>query len=141
MNKKPKSKKEKTEIFEAGGSIIDKLITNNPLVAQRFAANFDIEFYHGASYHRILIITRDMIHKGAKLCTHPLSSSLKPNETPYKSIIVSGDIGKIDMQSIIIIEESIATSQKFPELNRSLPQNILNDFMEVDSSLIAKGKF
>jgi hypothetical protein len=39
----------------------------------------------------VLVYVRDKIHKGHKLLTHPLSGSIKPNESPYKSVLISGN--------------------------------------------------
>jgi hypothetical protein len=86
----------------------------------------------------VLIFARDMIHKGAKLITHPLMGSIKPNETPFRSIIVSeGEGTSLDIESLVIIESSIASAEKFqrdngvPEWN----ENILDDFRFVDLKL------
>jgi hypothetical protein len=59
-----------------------------------------------------------MIHKGAKLITHPLMGSIKPNETPFRSIIVSeGEGTSLDIESLVIIESSIASAEKFQRYN------------------------
>jgi hypothetical protein len=113
------------------------LITNNPLVFKNYSAEYQVEF-HEVGYLKILEIVRDRIHVGHKLLSHPLSSSLKPNETPYKTIIVLKDKGSLDVDSVMIIEGSIQTANKFikdmktPNWN----QKALDDFQAVDYSLI-----
>ena len=113
---------------------INKLITNNPVVKNRLGERYDVE-YHDASYLDILTLARDYIHQGHKLLTHPLSGSVKPKETPYKSIVISYAAGKLDVQSLSIIEESIACVGRF--VDRDIPESALKDFMEIDCSLIA----
>ena len=113
------------------------LITNNPLVLKNYSDEYEVEFYE-VDYMKILETVRDRIHIGHKLLSHPLSSSLKPNETPYKTIIISKDKSSLDMDSVMIIESSIQTANKFikdmktPNWNRKA----LDDFQAVDYSLI-----
>lgn len=79
-------------------------------------------------------MVRDYIHKGHRLLTHPLSGSVKPKETPYKSIIISQSATALDIKSLSIIEESIACYHRFCE--REIPEHTHKDFMEIDCSLI-----
>ena len=116
---------------------INKLITNNPIAKNRLSAAFDVE-YHDVSYLDILIVTRNYIHKGHKLLTHPLSGSVKPKETPYKSVVISPNASGLDIQSVSIIEESIACVGRFTD--REIPESALKDFMEIDCSLIESSK-
>jgi len=113
-----------------------KLITNNPVVKNRLDA-FDVE-YHDVSYLDILILVRNYIHKGHTLLTHPLSGSVKPKETPYKSIVISSGASGLDIQSVSTIEESIACVGRFKD--REIPASALKDFMEIDCSLIESSK-
>lgn len=112
------------------------LITNNKYVFDKYK---DISiYYEDATYMDILKITRDKIHAGHQLLTHPLSGSIKPNETPYKTIMISEKKDDLDMEGLNIIEESIATAKKFQE-NKSTPnwtERILDDFRVIDLSLI-----
>ena len=108
---------------------MELIITNNPLVQERNRC-----IYIEGTYLQVLQKVRDYIHERHKLITHPLSGSVKPNETPYKSVIVSAEAGELCVQSLSIIEESIATCEKFPA--QSIPQNALRDFMEIDYSLL-----
>lgn len=112
---------------------INKLITNNFLAKNRLLGAFDVQ-YIDASYLDVLILARDYIHKGHRLLTHPLSGSVKPKETPYKSIVISSYTENLHLQSLSIIEESIACYQRFND--RNIPESALKDFMEIDCSLI-----
>lgn len=111
------------------------ILTNNSLVCEKYSGQLDITYIDG-QYIDVLKSVRDMVHKGSKLITHPLMGSIKPNETPFRSIIVSaGNV--LDVESLTIIENSIAATEKFQRDNR-VPcwnENVLNDFRFVDLKL------
>lgn len=69
------------------------IVTNNPKVRDELGQEFDVD-YADITYREILCKVRDMIYEGHKLLTHPLSGSVKPNETPYKSILVAKKTGQ-----------------------------------------------
>lgn len=107
------------------------------MVKTRLTHAFNVE-YHDVSYAKILHMVRDYVHKGHVLISHPLSGSVKPNETPYKSIVVSKNANELDLKSLAIIEESIACCEKFDK-HKKIPESALQDFMEIDYSLILGG--
>ena len=114
------------------------LVTNNILVYEKYKASMDITYKEDFSYLDVLNYTRDLIHQGHELLTHPLSGSIKPNETPFKTIIVSSKARKLDYNSLRIIEESIQVAKKFVA-HKPIPNwsdKILNDFRVIDLSLI-----
>lgn len=114
------------------------IITNNKDVYEKYKDDFKIVFNEDHTYLDVLESVRNKVHDGHELSTHPLSGSVKPNETPYKTILVSEEKGSLDFNSLQIIEDSIATTKKFitnsptPEY----PQDILDDFKAIDFSLI-----
>jgi hypothetical protein len=73
---------------------------------------------------------------GSKLITHPLMGSVKPNETPFRSIIISKGTD-LDIESLTIIESSIAVTEKFQSDNKVPVWNekVLDDFRFVDLKL------
>ncbi len=111
------------------------IVTNNKLVDSEFE---NVEYLEGCKYLEVLIYCRDKIHKGHKLLTHPLSGSVKPNETPYKSVVLSDEIGTLDFESLDIIESAIATTKKFLNNSevRNWPERILYDFQIIDLGLV-----
>lgn len=114
------------------------LITNNILVYKKYRGIMDIIYKEDSSYLDILYYTRDLIHKGHELLTHPLSGSIKPNETPFKTIILSKEKGNLDFQYLEIIEKSIQSTEKFIS-NKATPnwsERVLEDFRVIDLSLI-----
>ncbi|SET79617.1 hypothetical protein SAMN05660297_03535 [Natronincola peptidivorans] len=113
------------------------IVTNNPKVIESYKELCKIVFIEG-EYMDVLIAVRDYIHKGHELLTHPLSGSIKPNETPYKSALISSDVGQMNISSTTIIEDSILTAKKFIE-NKKTPlwtESILEDFSEIDFRLL-----
>ena len=82
------------------------IITNNEMVRDKYASQVTVEF-HPVKYTEIMRMTRDYIHAGHKLLTHPLAGSIKPNETPYKTIFLTKSKKKMDSESLRIIEECI----------------------------------
>lgn len=114
------------------------IVTNNKLVFEKYKDSFEVDYIENMNYLEVLYYVRDMIHAGHKLLTHPLSGSVKPNETPYKSIIISKHKKELDEEGLIILEESILTAKKFLG-NKATPNwtdRVLNDFMTIDLSLI-----
>lgn len=111
------------------------IITNNPLINEKFNKSNPVILLNGG-YIDVLYNARDKIHKGSKLLTHPLMGSLKPNETPFRTIILDNVIGNLDMDSLFLIENSIATSKKFPIGEEVLKEEVLQDFRILDLKLI-----
>ena len=114
------------------------IITNNRYVYEKYMDKFHIEFYEDFNYLDILSYVRDKIHEGHELTTHPLSGSVKPNETPYKTIMISKQKGNMDFDSLKIIEDSIATAKKFMSYKATpnWTESVLDDFRVIDLSLI-----
>ncbi|MEG0155439.1 MAG: GrdX family protein [Lachnospiraceae bacterium] len=113
------------------------LVTNNDRVEKKYQGEMHVILLD--TYFDVLTKVRDKSHEGYVLLTHPLAGSLKPNQTPYKSILMEmSEDGKIDGRSIELIEAAIETYHKFIEL-RELPnyaEKIKEDFKTIDLSLI-----
>jgi len=115
------------------------IITNNKLVFEKYKNLFQIVYDENFSYVDVLEYVRNKIHEGHLLVTHPLSGSVKPNETPFKTILISKKKeSTVDFNSLSIIEDSIATAKKFLNNNPTpnCPEKILEDFRVIDLSLI-----
>ncbi|WP_346890300.1 GrdX family protein [Clostridium sp. UBA1056] len=114
------------------------IVTNNPMSKEKFEKKYRVEFIDAPQLN-ILKKVRDYIHKGNRLLTHPLMGSVKPNETPYRTVCVSKEVvNGVDLQSLEIIENSLATTEKFLK-DFNTPQwseKILADFQLIDSDLI-----
>ncbi len=115
------------------------ILTNNPLVLQCMEGRglFTIRFQPELSFREILVEARDMVYAGHILYTHPLAGSVKPNETPYKSLIVSLSPHGFDAQHGELMANAVAVFDKFKPLDRDLPEHVLKDFQLIDYTLLA----
>ena len=114
------------------------LVTNNETVQRLYGENYLVEYLEGSSYLETLEYVRDRVHAGHKLLSHPLSGSVKPNETPYKTVVISRASAGLDFDGLSIIEESIASAHKFIS-GRHTPKwtdKVKADFRLVDSTII-----
>jgi hypothetical protein len=110
------------------------IVSNNPLALNNCA---NVEAVDGI-YWDVLIKVRDYIHAGHKLLTHPLAGSVKPNETPYKSIIVSSRSQGFDADSLKVIEAAMSMTRKMlaDKPTPEWPERIKIDFQVIDKSLL-----
>ena len=123
------------------------MITNNSKCRDRFSDIMTIDFLETGTYMDVLIKVRDYMQKGYRLETHPLAGSLKPNQIPFKTVVVSN--AGMDKQEFydqeLVIENCINSCIKFMKDRKTpdWPENILEDFRDVDLSLLegAANKF
>lgn len=116
------------------------IITNNPMSKSSFENKYVVEYIENGTQIDILKKARDYVHLGYRLLTHPLMGSVKPNETPYRTICISNKKeAMVDFGSIEIIESAIATTEKFiRDFNTpDWSEKILLDFQVIDLDLIA----
>lgn len=114
------------------------VITNNPKVKTTLEEKelCKVE-YLDVPLMDVFTAVRSRVHLGHRLLTHPLSGSVKPNETCYKSIGVSDKGEKqVDFASLELIEGAIAVCQKFPARFPRLTDKLREDFQTVDLALI-----
>ena len=108
------------------------IITNNPMVKEKLG---EVSYVEG-SYGDVLDeVKRQIIEKHVCLLSHPLSGSIKPNETYYKTIFAAETTSQyIDIESLEYIESAIAVYEKFIK-NKQRPNwslVVLKDFAFVD---------
>jgi prephenate dehydrogenase len=115
------------------------IITNNPLLYERFKKKLkDDVVWVNASAQEVLTQVRNAIHKGAVLLSHPLSGSMQPGLSPYKSVLVSKPQPQVDFQSVKYIEEAAGIYRKNAKLKyMSYNDKMLNDFQVIDMDLMA----
>jgi len=94
-----------------------------------------------AGYVELLKTARDRIHQGAVLLTHPLSGSIKPNETPFKSLLLQEGGKGLDTDSLQIIEDAIRLAERMIDQagQRRWTDKIIADFQLIDYDLIRHG--
>lgn len=117
------------------------LVSNNPQAQARYAdaPYIAVDFLAEGSFLDVLLRTRDLIQKGWHLLTHPMASNLKPNQSPYKTILVAR---KLSVQSFaedeLMIERSL---EAFHKLTKGMcpPQwseRAQHDFATVDLAVV-----
>ena len=114
------------------------IISNNPKVASDFAT---LNQQVCDSYEQVLHQVRNRIHAGARLLTHPLAGSVKPGESPYRSVAIDDIEGTLDMRSLEVIESAIDrfnTMTAAPR-NRYYDDRTLGDFQLIDYQLLKSG--
>ena len=115
-----------------------QIISNNPMVKEQITQQ-PVIFIDG-SYGDVLIeVKRLIVDDHHVLLSHPLSGSIKPNETFYKSILITTtQQSQIDMESLDLIDQALTTYEKF---NRNFktpnwPERVLEDFATIDLDLL-----
>lgn len=120
-----------------------EIITNNPLVKEKLLQKTERPdkvksvTLLDCDYMGLLQNVRNLVHVGYKILTHPLYGSVKPNETPYRTICVEKGEG-LDMDSLKLIESAIQTVDTFQK-NYKTPvwdERVTNDFQVVDLDLM-----
>ncbi|WZL73709.1 GrdX family protein [Clostridiaceae bacterium 35-E11] len=113
-----------------------RCLTNNPMVYNQDLSF--VEVVKGTPLD-LFIVIKEEIAKGFRLITHPLTSSLAPNTSPYKTVFLSsGAATEIHMESLQIIEKAIAYTEDLMK-NHPLPNwddASRKDFQLVDLDLI-----
>ena len=113
------------------------LVTNNDRVHLKYRD--EIKCILLDNYEDVLIKVRDMIYDRHILLTHPQASSLKPNQTPYRSIIVYPKNNEDNVNDVLLIEKCLEVFKAWQNISVT-PQNYENkvseDFKTIDLSVI-----
>ena len=91
------------------------IVTNNVQCKDRYQGEYEVRYNGDWSYLDVLFEVRNLVHLGKLLITHPMAGSLKPNQTPYRTVVL-GDKTMEDKKAyedIELIENSIESCQKF----------------------------
>jgi len=113
------------------------IVSNNPTVA---LTETDIRVAEQNSL-TVLEQVRNFVHLGHHLLTHPFAGSVKPNENPFKSVVVTKECFGIDYQSVQIIEGCIDVARRMLRERpyRNFPPKVLDDLALIDRSLLESG--
>ena len=118
-----------------------RCITNNPLVKER--GFWELEYYD-TDVLGLFHLVKSEVEAGYKLLTHPLSGSIRPDITPYKTILLSAGAGaERDFDSQSIIENAIRYAEDLYRLRRvpiykRWDSMTKKDFQIVDLSIIER---
>ena len=118
---------------------IDKaiLITNNDRVYEKYKDEIKIILLN--TYEEVLIKVRDMVYDRHLLLTHPQASSLKPNQTPFRSVVVYPKGKEDNMKDIMLIEKCVQVYYEWQEIAPSpvkYADKVANDFKTIDLSVV-----
>ncbi len=113
------------------------IVTNNALVEACMGDCFRVRLFPELSHREILLNVRDLVYLGHTLYTHPLSGSVKPNRTPFKSVAVSRAPRAFSAEEAGIIAEAIVALDKFGQARRELLESEKKDLQLIDYTLLA----
>lgn len=109
-----------------------RILTNNELVLKQLD-----EVYHDkllwidGDLIAVLVKARDMVHLGWRLVNHPLSSSIKPNQTPYKTLVLVKTKTSLEIRSLQVIEQALASARKLGKFGGG-SSKVLQDLQLLD---------
>jgi len=111
------------------------IITNNPLIQKKYANDTLVVVQ---KYQDVLLKARDYVHQGHKLLSHPQAGSIKPYETPYRTIIMNCEQNELDFKSLHYIESAL---ERFATLSNSMGlreynERCIDDFQVIDEGLV-----
>lgn len=113
------------------------LVTNNDRAAAKWTGDVK-QVVMRETYEEVLKTARDFIHTGHRLLTHPQASSLKPNQTPYRTILLYGEREALRMEDLDRIEQAIEGFKKWNDI-KSIPaydEKTAYDYKTIDLSMI-----
>lgn len=114
------------------------IVTNNPLVREKISDKYNLEFVDDGIL-AVMENLRDKIHTGSVLLTHPLSGSIKPGQTPYKSVMIHIKEGNVQAESLLMIEDAIDNCKKFVKRADEFREGTDDDKRFIDYTLIMSG--
>ena len=113
------------------------LVTNNDRVYEKYKD--DIEVLLLGSYREVLMKVRDLVYDRHILLTHPQASSLKPNQTPFRSVMVYPKGKEDNTKDIMLIEKCIETYEQWQDIAPTpdhYQKSVEEDFKTIDLSVI-----
>ncbi len=113
------------------------LITNNDRVYEKYKDEIQIVLLK--TYEEVLMKVRDMVYDRHVLLTHPQASSLKPNQTPYRSVVVYPKEKEDNIKDILLIEKCLEVYYEWQKIAPSpakYDDRVANDFKTIDLSVV-----
>lgn len=88
------------------------VVTNNPLVRRQI----DIETcWIEGDCQEVIRQVYNRVAMGHLLVSHPLAGSIKPNQNPYKSILITKITGEVDMEGLKLTENCLRKAEELME--------------------------
>lgn len=113
------------------------LITNNNRVYEKYKNKLSCILE--LSYEDVLIRVRDYVYNKHKLLTHPQASSLKPNQTPYRSILIYPSNNNENIDDVLLIEKCIEVYLSWQDIAKTpndYETKVREDFKTIDLSVV-----
>ena len=113
------------------------LVTNNDFVYNKYKGICQVVL--ADSYEDVLIRVRDLVYDRHILLTHPQASSLKPNQTLYRSIAVYPKGKEDNTKDILLIEKCLEVYYQWQQIApspKSYAPNVDKDFKTIDLSVV-----
>ena len=111
------------------------IISNNLDNEDLVPAAFSFLPVHGSA-RDVLTAARDRVHLGAKLLAHPLAGRLRPNETPYMTVVLDDSPGPLDVPSFEIIEYCLAEEAKYAPMRKKYDETLLPELRFISRELL-----
>jgi hypothetical protein len=113
-----------------------RCITNNPMIIDKGYP--DTVIISGETL-QVLVAVKEEILKGYKLVSHPLTSSIRPDMSPYKTVLLQVDKSVVDTESLSIINSAIEYTESL--VNNQIraynwDEESLKDFQYIDYDII-----
>jgi len=119
------------------------ILTNNKLVLETYSKTHNVRFVE-CGLKEILSTAGKFIEDGDILLTHPMYGSVKPNETPYRSMLLQpagrnpgSGFPPIDFESARLVQSAIEATEKFLFKKEFTDPQLIDDLQVVDLSLLS----
>ena len=112
------------------------IISNNPDIEALVPKSFSFTGMEGSPAKAVLTAARDRIHLGAKLLAHPMAGRLRPNETPYRTVVLEETEGLLDLSSFEIIEYCLAEEKKYESSRKKYDEPLLPDLRFINCEIL-----
>lgn len=115
-----------------------RCITNNPLLLDK---GFTALEFHDTDVLGLFRMIIPEVAAGYRLLSHPLTGSIRPDITPYKTVLLSASPGAVDPVSLQLIDRATGYAERLYRL-RETPlytrwdARTREDFQLVDLSIV-----
>ena len=112
------------------------IVTNNPMVRAQYKDLYPL-VYMDSPLRSVLVRVRDIVYLGHALYTHPLMGSIKPNETPYKTVGVSQSPKEFSQDQACIMADALFLLDQLPKKPLTEDEDMLAGYQLIDYTLFA----
>lgn len=117
-----------------------RCITNNPMVMEQGFSN--MEFFETDVLGLLKIVLRE-VSRGYGLLSHPLTGSIRPDITPYKTVLLCKNAAPVDQESMWLARRAVCYAEDLYKLRdepiyRKWGRKALEDFQCIDLSIIER---